>query len=300
MQSVVRTFGEFSRFSLTNLFPKKMHPSLYIFAINDGYFELVLKKLIVTPVMKLSELAHAIVHVTVPQWLQRQKRISKEELSQSIFNSFVPMLLILCAGVILDVLLRSYAVVRLFSLCVALVLALASLGENRQGFRALLLAIFGNLFAFLSVTSSKAGFLYLIGLVTSAIIAIEALIYMYKRRDMRDLKLGLGLYQQFPLMGTLLLLGSLGIVSFPISSTFFGEDLLLNLSASSGLHFIFIFQIIFIISGIAVIRLYSWVMLGRRDNAMKAIDLDISAFSLFMRLAFFVGGNMLAFVLALS
>lgn len=303
MQSVVRRFGQLSRFSLTEFLPASIKPSIYVFALNDGFFEVILKKIVVTPVMWIATLSNKVMHLNMPKLYKRSGDSSDSDMgvaSGATMQTFVPILLALSFGVVLDVIFRSYEMVRLFSLIVALMLAFAALGESKRAFRALMLAIFGNLFLFLSVTSSKAGQLYLIGLITSALIAIESLRYIEKRRHIPSLKNYLGLYQQFPLAGTMLLLGSLGIVSFPISSTFYGEDLLLGLSVESGLHFLIFFQIIFIVSGIAVIRTYSRVMLGRRDNAMKDVELDFSSWQMALRLAIFVGGNALAFVLALA
>jgi NADH:ubiquinone oxidoreductase subunit 5 (subunit L)/multisubunit Na+/H+ antiporter MnhA subunit len=299
LQNVVRTFGGLSRFSPMGFMPKRLKPTLYVFALNDGYFEVLLKKLFVLPVMWFARLSNNLMHGRFP-WrknLTSSERKMDREPGTAVY-SFAPLLFALCFGVFLDVIFRGYEIVRLFSLIAALILALAALGEQSRALRALILAIFGNLFAFLSVTGSRAGLLYLIGLITSAAVAIEALRYIEKRRRIFDLNSYLGLYQQFPLAGTMLLLGSLGILCFPISSTFYGEDLLLSLGIKSGLHYLIIFQLIFIVSGVAVIRMYSRIMLGRRDNAMKEIPLDFSSFSMALRLVLFFGGNIAAFVLA--
>jgi NADH:ubiquinone oxidoreductase subunit 5 (subunit L)/multisubunit Na+/H+ antiporter MnhA subunit len=218
MQNVVQTFGQLSRFSLPSLFPKTWRPTLYVFALNDGYFEAVLKKIFVTPTMWLATVCNRIMHIDVPCFVKRTVDSSKLELhgSSGVLQSFAPMFFALTFGVFIDIIFHSFEVVRLFSLVVALLLALAALGENTRACRALILAIFGNLFAFLSLTSSKAGLLYLIGLLTSALVAIESTRYIEKRRTIVNLKSYLGLYQQFPLAGTMLLLGSLGVVSCPI------------------------------------------------------------------------------------
>lgn len=303
MQNVVRTFGELTRFSLTNIFLSRWRPSLYVFAMNEGYFEYALKKIFTTPVMLAAHICNRLINVHVPRFVECVFFSSKEDVSVSSTGStlktFAPMLFALCLGVAIDVVFRSYEIVSLFSLIIALFLALAALGEKKRAMRALVLAVFGNIFAFLSVATSKAGLLYLIGLMVSALVAIEALRYVEVRRHIADVKNYLGLYQQFPLAGTMFLLGSLGVISFPVSSTFYGEDLLLSLSLNSGLHFIIFFQLIFILSGIAMIRTYSHVMLGRRDNAMKEINLDFTPAQMCVRMIFFVGGNVLAFVLAL-
>lgn len=303
MQSAVRTFGGLSRFSLVSYIPKKWMPALYVFAINDGFFEVALKKIFVNPTMWMARLCNNLVYAEVPRFFKSMIMPSKNDMpaqSGTTFRSFTPTVFALSFGVLLDLVFRSYEVVHLFSMIVALLLAMASLGEQKHAIRALALAVFGNLFAFLSVTSSKGGLLYLIGLLTSALVAFEALRYIGKRREIDDLTNFSGLYQQFPLAGTMLLLGSLGIVSFPISSTFYGEDVLLSLSIGSGIHFLIFFQIIFIVSGVTVIRTFSRVMLGRRDNVMKEINLDFSPATMFLRFALFLLGNALAFVFAVS
>lgn len=297
MQNVVRTFGELSCFSLPRMLPKKFRASLYVFATNDGFFEAMLNKLFVRPIMRVAEFCNDLLQF---QFSRRWKSGDSSACAESAtLRSFSPLLTVLVVGALADAFLSGYEWVSLFSLATSCLLALAALGERHRAHRALLLAIFGNLFSFLSVTSSKPGLLYLIGLITSSIIALEALRHIDKRRTISDLSSYSGLYSQFPFAGTMLLIGCLGIVSFPFSSTFFGEDLLLSLSIQSGMPYLAIFQFVFIISGITVIRFYSKVMMGRRDNVMKEIPLDLSVFQMCMRVGVFVTGNIAAFVLAL-
>lgn len=301
MQNVVRTFGEFGALSLPNLFPAKLRPSLYIFAINDGYFELILQKLFVQPVMFIANACNVVLSGRLPGVIKKSIKDSQKLAGKDLtMRSFSPMLAVLSVGVLLDFTFRVHEFVKVFSLIVALILALAALAERKRCYRALLFAIFGNLFAFLSVTSSKPGLIYLIGLISSSIIALEALIFIISRRNVHDLENYHGLFQQFPLAGTVLLVGILGIVSFPISSTFIGEDILLNISVTSGFHYLLILQLIFIISGIAVIRFYSLLMFGVRDNYVKDVNLDFSPLASLMRFFVFILGNMAAFFLALS
>jgi NADH-quinone oxidoreductase subunit L len=303
MQNVVRTFGEWRMFSLPNLFPKKIRPSLYVFAINDGFFELILKKIFVKPIMFLANSCNLILTGNIANLFNNLQRLSKSPFAPKAnitLRSFSPMFALLCCAVIIDLFFRSYEIIRMFSLITALILILASLGESKKPINALLLVIFGNLFAFLSIFSSTPGLLYLIGLLTSSLIAVEALRYINSRRTIPDLKSHQGLFQQFPLAGTVFLVGILGVVSFPLSSTFYGEDILLELSIDLGLHYLIMFQIIFIMSGISVIRLYSLIMLGIRDNFIKDIDLDFTPLAAFLRFSLLILGNTLAFAVVMS
>lgn len=298
MQTVVRSFGELRAFSLPQFFPKSFRASLYVFAINDGYFETILKKLFATPMNYLALFANAILtgslnNLTRVRFKSMRQMMSSNETSLSAFS---PMFVFLILGVIFDIVFRANEYIGIFSLLVALFLALGALGEQKHPQRALLFVIFGNLFAFLSMVLFKPGWIHVIGLLIASVIAVESLRYITTRRTVKDLKNYLGLYQQFPLAGTVFLVGLLGIASFPISSTFFGEDILLNLSLGSGLHYLLILQLIFILSGIALIRLYAIVMLGKRDNFVKDINLDMGRAAAFMRISFFVLGNVAAFL----
>ncbi len=262
-------------------------------------FEVVLKKLFVQPVLFLADIFNAIVNIKIERSpIVQRGAVGKQ--SGTLFLSLSPLAIVLSLGVLIDIIFRQSEVVRLFSLGTAFMLSLASLGEKRNALRGIKLAIFGNLFALLSVTNSKPGVLYLAGLITSSFVAFEALRHIRARRSIDDLKNYHGLYQQFPLAGTILMLGILGVVSFPFASTFYGEDILLNLTIGLGLHYLFIFQFIFIVSGIAVVRFYSLVMFGKRNNAISGCDLDFSPLQTFVRVLLFFLGNASAFFLAIS
>lgn len=295
MQSVIRTFGEFNRFSLPNLFPKNLRASLFIFAINDGFFEVVLTKIFVNPVLWVAGSCNQLANLII-QKCNRTHLNQMLEPQQSTLHSFSPLILLFLAAICLE-LAFSNQYLRMLSLIVALFLALSSLGERKNAILALVFAYFGNVFAFLSISLRWSTMTYLIGLITSGFLAFEALEYMSSRRSISSLQNYHGYFQQFPFAGTIFLTGILGMVSFPLSSTFFGEDIILSLSVNSGLHHLFIFQIIFVITGIAVVRLYSTVMLGKRDNYI-AEKIDYSRTTALLRIAAFIIGNSLAFALA--
>src|SRR5579871_5042450 len=191
MQTVVKTFGQFKRFSLLNLVPRRLKPGLYVFAINEGYFEVILKKIIAKPVLFLADAFNAVVNMEL--------RRRTDRINSAAFHSLSPLAIVLLLGVAVDVIFRQNEIVRLCSLIVAAILALAALGEKGNAQRCLKLAAFGNLFALFSVTNSKPGLLYLIGLLTSSFVAFEALRHIRARRSIDNLTSFYGLFQQFPL-----------------------------------------------------------------------------------------------------
>lgn len=300
MQNVVKTFGELHRFSLPNLMPKSIRPSLYIFAINDGFFEQILIKLFVFPTMKAAFACNSFINLSINKIYNRSKlngQATLENHQETTLHSFSPMFAILFVAALLELVFMSNQYVRLISLIVALILALASLGERKNALAALLFAYFGNVFAFLSISLRWSTMTYLIGLIISGFLAFEALDYIGSHRTIKNLREYHGLNQQFPLAGTIFLFGILGMISFPMSSTFFGEDILLSLSLSSGLHYLVIFQFIFVITGISVVRLFSLVMLGKRDNFINE-SIDYSPTTTFLRITLFLIGSSLAFALS--
>lgn len=296
MQSIIRTFGELHRFSLPNLLPKRLRPSLFIFAINDGFFERILTRIFVSPTVWIAESCNSFANLLAKK-ISRTHKISLEGQPQSTLYSFSPLIGLILLAIIIELLFMSNQYIRMFSLVIALFLAFSSLGEKKNAILALVFAYFGNIFAFLSISLRWSTMIYLVGLITSGFLAFEALEFMSSRRRIDNLREYHGYFQQFPLAGTIFLTGILGMISFPLSSTFFGEDIILSLSINSGLHYLFIFQLIFVITGISVIRLYSIVMLGKRDNYINE-KIDYSPLTTMLRIVAFVAGNSLAFALA--
>lgn len=294
-QNMVRSLGQLRAFSLPNWLPSGLHSALYIFAINDGYLEETLKKIFITPVMSIANFCNKI---TQPMDILNDKDICDKE--KYTFRSISPLIAILFIMAVTDALLRNYSYIRLGSLLMGLVLALAALGERRSSFRSFVLIIFANIFAYLSMVTDHQGFLYLMGLLTSSIMVVEVMYHIISRRSIPDLYNYHGLYQEFPLAGTILLMGLLGVTSFPFSSTFFGEDILLFKSLNLGWHYLLIMHSVFIISGWSTIRSYSLMMFGKRENYNKGISLDISKAGAVLRMATFAIGNIIAFWPAIS
>lgn len=272
MQNVVRTFDSFTRFSVLNFFPKKINNYLYVFALNEGYFEVLIKKIFVFPTNFVASFSNKI---SFP-FLQKK-------------NKFFLLLLLVFA-----LLFNGIFLIRLFCLFLSVFFVLASLGEKKEATQCVFLAVIANLFAFFSLPISFSGNLYLIGFLCSSITIVEAIYYISNRRTIENIQFYQGLFNQFPLMGCVLLMGILGSISFPFYATFFGEDILLNASIHFGVYHLLLFQIIFILTGICFIRLYSKIMLGKRDNYID-IDLDVGVIPFLLRIVALFLGNLFAY-----
>ena len=75
-----------------------------------------------------------------------------------------------------------------------------------------------------------------------------------------------GLVAQYPKMAFVFLLSCLGLAGFPITTTFFGEDVILTHVQEGQVGLAVFVALTFIISGIALIRIYARVFLGAHSR----------------------------------
>lgn len=298
MQRTVRTFGWLTNFSMPHMFPKKFKSSLYTFAINDGYFEYLIRTIAVNPVISFAEIINGLITRVINTISAIKLKYKEQEQSELTMFSITPIFIIMSTIIIINLINLIFPATRVISLSLAILFSLCALGEKKEATRTLLFAILSSIFAFLSLKSGRAGSLYSIGLFTSSMIALDALHHILKRSSVKDIRHYSGLFQQFPLAANILLIGILGVITFPLSSTFFGEDFLLSLALESGVFFLVIFHLIFVLIGISLIRMYAFLMLGRRHNYPPYLELDFNKWQIFIRLSCLVIGNVSAFLVA--
>ncbi len=298
MQRSVKTFSWLTHFSLPFLFPKALKSSLYVFAINDGYFEYFIQSLVVNPVMALAKFINSWMNKFIEIINKSSLKIKSQPLNSTTMLSVAPLLVVLFVLLTINLADFLFPEARALSLTLSILFALCALGESNRAMRSLAFAILSSIFAFLSLKSGRAGSLYAIGLFTSSMVAIDALRYILKRVHVEDVRRYSGLFQQFPMAANIVLMGILGIITFPLSSTFFGEDLLLSLALDTGVYFLVIFHVIFVLIGISLIRMYAFLMMGRRNNYISDIPLDFSKSQILMRISFLILGNLGAFLVA--
>jgi NADH:ubiquinone oxidoreductase subunit 5 (subunit L)/multisubunit Na+/H+ antiporter MnhA subunit len=299
-QKSVRSFRRLAHYSWPAILPDHLRANIYAFALNDGYFEYIIKIIIIYPIIYISRITNIIIckYLVNPSISRlRALKLNIPANGGFIMMSFAPMILVLCALVSVGMVTPALGFV---SLIIGLLLSLCALGEDLKAYRVLMFSIVSYIFAFAGLTNGRSISLYSLGLFCSSIIAINALRHMICRYELEPLTNYSGLYQQFPLAGNLLLMALLGIVAFPFSATFFGEDFLLNLSVAWGMHYVLILHLIFVLNGVALMRMYAKTMFGRRDNYSADLNLDFTHTQMFTRLAALIIGNIAAFVITLS
>lgn len=86
-----------------------------------------------------------------------------------------------------------------------------------------------------------------------------------------DLNRFQGHVYEYPKMAAIFLLACLGLAGFPITSTFIGEDILFSHIEYDQIFLAFYLALGFVISGIALIRMYARIFLGPHVKRYHAI-----------------------------
>jgi NADH:ubiquinone oxidoreductase subunit 5 (subunit L)/multisubunit Na+/H+ antiporter MnhA subunit len=169
-----------------------------------------------------------------------------------------------------------------FSGLLALVMVIKAYNERSSSRLAWLLLVFAHFFIDLAVTFNdhldlKEAGIYLSGVAVSGIVGYWML---YRVRAFEKHGIGLnsfhGLVKNYPISGFVFLLTCLGLTGFPITTTFFGEDLILTHIQEDQYLLATLVSFTFIILGIAVIRIYTRVFLGHfTKNLQHPTELSI-------------------------
>lgn len=295
MQSFVNSFRRITNSYPFRLLPLKWQTTIYAFALNDGYFEFLIMKYIVSPVFYISYMCNALLnrYLVIPflEGLGIRRRSPRKGVSLfSIGPTGIILLSFALVGIITPAL-------GLLSLATALLMAICALGEQEEPSHALMFAIISYVFAFMGLATGRLESLYAIGLLVSSFLAIDALHFMKNRCSLSHIDKFSGLYGQFPFAANLFLVGLLGVGAFPISATFFGEDFLMSVAIKSGPIYLVTLHVIFMINGVTLIRLYAKTMFGLRDNVSPALNLDFKNSQVVARMFLFITGNILAFLI---
>jgi NADH:ubiquinone oxidoreductase subunit 5 (subunit L)/multisubunit Na+/H+ antiporter MnhA subunit len=139
-----------------------------------------------------------------------------------------------------------------------------------------LLLMFVHLFLDLSISVNdhfdlKETGVYLSGVLFSGLAGFLVLYRLEKKSGQSiSLRTYNGFVAKYPKKSVVFLLSALGVAGFPITSTFLGEDLLLSHVALNQVVLAFLIAAVFIINGIAVIRIYARVFLGSREKSYNS------------------------------
>ncbi|MEI6805078.1 MAG: proton-conducting transporter membrane subunit [Myxococcaceae bacterium] len=172
-------------------------------------------------------------------------------------------------------------------LATSLLIALFAFSEKKSPFRVLSAVALSNII-FAGTFEFEHKLIYLSGIGIAWLLCLDALRILSKQEPIKSLSLFSGYFGRFPLASTTMLLGILGIIGFPLSSTFWCEDQLLEQAIASGWISVAVFAFMFALNGITMIRMYSHLFWGKREHDQPDRSFDLSNLEMFSRVALFV------------
>ncbi|MCX7083498.1 MAG: proton-conducting transporter membrane subunit [Methylococcales bacterium] len=234
--------------SLRHTIPEVLQNSLYVFSLQEGHLEMLVRALLWSPLKRLGS---------------RINRISitnKLLYSLAVFSVVEALLFTLAFD-------QSYVAVPLSALMV--LTSLGAFSEKHSPYKvwnaigaSSLLA--GVAICFLNPDAWADVLLFASGIVPAWALGIIVLSKLLKNDVFADSPFTYRAFAETkPSLSILLFVSFLGLVGFPISPAFLGEDLLLSHASNFGPWFALPLTITFVINGIAAARVFQRLCMGR-------------------------------------
>lgn len=231
--------------------PKKLTYSLYLLSIKEWNLDRVMNKYVFGP---LKWFGHKLDFLTI----------------KNVFYYIVPVYIV---GVFLWLISDQYYfemeayLPEVFSF-IGLIMVLKSFSERKSPFLSWTLVIMNHFWITLAISFNEHfdvldSILYLSGVVVFGILGYQCLRKLQKREfKYFDLNTYYGHVYEHPRLAFITLLCTLGLMGFPISPTFIGEDLIFGHIHEDQFLLAFFNSTAFIVGGISLVRLYARLFLG--------------------------------------
>lgn len=277
--------------SIESFIPRPLRSSIYVFALNEGYVEGFINKM-GRRVFALARLANDTLRFGHGEPSLRPASVTLRS------TAWFPFIALALYGA--DLIFGPMGAVPLSFLVLAMFLTLASFGEVLNPLSALRQSCFSHLALLLGFATNHSDrvsvLFYLCGFAASWLLVYDAYAYVLSRRRVELKSRFEGLFAQFPLASTIGLVGVLGLIGFPVATTFYADDLLLGHAAKMGILYVIVPSLIFILNGVTLVRLHARLFFGSRENENTDIDLDFSTRRALGHLVIFAAFNACAFV----
>jgi len=274
--------------------PKSLRATLYVFALNEGFVESFFTRVVFRNITRLSRLCNYLIGI----WDVEPSPMPSTVTLRSVSWFPLAAIILYCCHIFVG----ANAWIPLAFLALSIFLSLSAFGEENNPISTIRRAVFSHLAFLLAISINHAdirptALFYLIGFCASWYIVYDAYSYVLEKRIIHDKQKFAGLFGQFPLASTIGLVGILGLIGFPLATTFYAGDLLLEHTVNMGMLYVIVPSLIFILNGATLIRLHSRLFFGTREHETCELNLDFSSSYAFSRLLFFVLMNLVAFAL---
>lgn len=231
--------------------PKRIQYSLYLLSVKEWNLDRLTNKLIFNPLKRLGQKLDFLTY-------------------RNVFYIVVPayifsVVLFITGNKILPQIQNYFPY--LFSF-IALLMVLKSFSERKYPRLAWILVVFNHLWIALAVSfnehySSSHSFIYLSGIIISGIIGFFCLQKLKKSEpNYFDLNQYYGHIYEYRKLALIFLLSCMGLMGFPITASFIGEDLLYSHIREDQFFLAFFNSLCFIMGGISLVRIYARLFLG--------------------------------------
>jgi formate hydrogenlyase subunit 3/multisubunit Na+/H+ antiporter MnhD subunit len=159
---------------------------------------------------------------------------------------------------------------------IAVASVLKAFSERRHARLAWFLIVMNHTFIALAIAFNTdfdlaSTFLYLGGIYIAALVGVFALEHMRLREGGIDLTRFHGHYYEYPRTSFVVLLASLGISGFPITTAFLGEDLLFAHIGDHQLGLAVLFAVSFVVDGLAAMRIFARLFFGPHSKTYHEV-----------------------------
>jgi NADH:ubiquinone oxidoreductase subunit 5 (subunit L)/multisubunit Na+/H+ antiporter MnhA subunit len=165
---------------------------------------------------------------------------------------------------------------------IALMMVLKSFTERKSARLAWIMLLMNHFWMVLAIAenenfSGEEIAMYLSGVIVFGISGLLVISWMKRHVGQSGLFEYHGYIRRFPMLGFLFLLSVLGLMGFPLSPTFIGEDLLFSHIHADQYLLAFFAALAFVMEGIAAVRIYARLFLGKkRDESEVKQEISIT------------------------
>ncbi|MBX7240921.1 MAG: hypothetical protein K1X92_04170 [Bacteroidia bacterium] len=236
--------------TIEDSFPKKIEYTIYLLSIKEWNLDSVMNYLIWKPLKNIGRKLNfltisRLVSIFIPAYLLGLFILFKSDTIRPEIAEYLP-----------------YP----FSL-IGLVMVLKSFSERKRPRLSWLLIIMNHLWVVLAISFNEhfqpeeAAF-YLSGVLVSGVIGYVCITKLKSKEKEYSLNQFYGHSYEHPGLALVFLMACLGLMAFPITPTFIGEDLIFSHIHENQLVLAFFTALSFVVDGISVIRIYARLFLG--------------------------------------
>lgn len=237
--------------SVENTLPKRIQYSIYLLSLKEWYLDALMNKLIFSPIKKIG---HRLDFLSPKNILFYFVPIYVCGLLLFYFEDYVP-------EIIENNLPGTFSFI-------GLLIVFKAFSERKYPLLSWLLVAMNHFWIALAVSFNEhfefsQTLLYLSGVIPSVLVGAYCLIKLERMEKTHfDMNKYYGHGYQYPKLALVFFISSLGLMGFPITLTFIGEDLIFSHIQEHQYLLAFFNSLSFVLGGIALIRIYARLFLG--------------------------------------